>query len=151
MDKYKKLAGFVNETVTAEFIAGDLTNVVKDMLSGVHPMDTLMSPGWTLRDILSVQGFYVVPEIVEELIACYVGRFLRLAAVEFGINPNTLQSARKMGPILMSTNVSEKDAVDLAIAKMQQEIGVPVTVDTFKAEQLIKARDNAVKAAFGQQ
>ena len=144
MDKYARFAQFVKKEFTADFIANQITNVIDDVMNGNHPKDSPISIAWNVGDLLRVQGFYVVPEIVGELISCFMGRAHRLTAMNFGINPSTPATLRRMIPILKSTDYAEEAAIPIAIELMKQKIGVPHTVDEIGANRLIAKRDVAL-------
>ncbi len=145
MDKYHRLAGFIRSKVTSEFLVNEVTAIVKKMTEGKFAMSEAVSFAWTIRDVLEVQGFYVIPDIVEELIACYVARFTRAAAIKFRVNVDLASSLRHMRPILMSTNEIEYAAVPLAIEQIKKVIGVPTEIDHIKARKLLDKRQHLLE------
>jgi hypothetical protein len=144
MDKYKKMAVFLKQSITPEFIAEGVTKNVDMFVNSSLPMDAKVAIAWNRRDILEVSGFYVVPDIVQEFISCYIGLLKHAVGREqFNINFNIPSTQRKMGPIIMATKKAELAAIPIAIAQMETHIGIPLHVDIVKAEKLMAKRNEA--------
>ena len=149
MNKFEKMSAFIDTKVTPEFISDEVTKVVVDLVKGEFPPNATVTLSWTVKDILEVRGFYVVDGIVQELIAAFMGRFMRLVAIEkFNIKLTPI-SAEKLFDIAMSTNEKELVAIPMVIQQLRQKIGEPIEIDTEKAEILIAQRDNNVAQMMG--
>jgi hypothetical protein len=146
MDKYSKLELKMKSVVTSGFLARDITNIIKEMIDGKYPATTQVSIVWTLHDVLQVQGFYLIEDIIREFMSAYLGRLFRIAAIEEGINIATPTSARRIGEMLRSTDKIEEAALPLIIEEAKRTIGVPLFVDYKKASMLVAQRDNYLKS-----
>jgi hypothetical protein len=150
MDKYSRLATMVKDKITPDFIANEIVTIVTELMNGKHGRNEELSLFWTVGVVLDVSGFYVNYDIVQELIASYMGRLLRMAAKQYGINLNITakSSVRKMTGILNSTNTAETAAIPIAIERMKTKFGIPTHIDSDKAQELISIRDAAVYRAM---
>ncbi len=143
MNKIDRLAELVRTKVTAEFLANEMVGIVNDLLAGNVPLTAPVTLSWTVGDVLGVRGFYLIDDILSELLSCYIARLVRIAAIQSGINLSAPSTLQKIAPILLSTAAAEEVAVVLAIERMKFEIGIPAEIDTAKAHELAAIRDAA--------
>lgn len=152
MDKYTHLKNGVAEICDTTTLVDEVSGMVSDWFEvnteiGLHA-NAYSATGWTLKDILEIKGWYVVPAIIEEAINEYLGALIVETAPTFGIDVSKRdrRHARKMSEAMAAADKAIAEAIPLIIEKLRAVHGDPEFVDLQAAKKLIERRNAALEA-----
>lgn len=141
--KYKELK-LVMSKADAAFIAKDVIAITNEVLDGKYTGDTFFAPGLTVHDVISVNGFFTSPEVMEQIASVYIGRLFREAAKRCKINLDDSLEVMKCIPIMDLSTKLEKSAAKIAVAALTKKHGHPINVDQQGINRLMEVVTEAV-------
>ena len=135
--KFKAYKLFVSK-IPATHFAEQVGEVISEVLAGKWTRDTMMAPGILVGDLLDIPGFYQDARIVQQITSAYVGRLLRMAAInQFKIDLEDPEQFMKTLPVLEATMVRENVATAQVVRDITKKHG-KVELDQAKVQALLK-------------
>lgn len=147
--KFKELKLLMSKA-DAPFLAKDVIGIINEVMTGKYDMDAMLSPGLTVRDVLSVNGFYTSHEVIEQIAAVYGGRLFREAAKRCGINLEDSLEVSKCVPIMDLSTKLEKAVAKIAVAALIKKHGLPDVPDEAGIQRLMTTINKTVMDQMAQ-
>jgi hypothetical protein len=128
MDKYTKLELRMKKIVTVDILVDTIVDIMNEMTEGKYSPSTQVGAVWTLRDVVEVQGFYLIEDIIRDLVSACIGRLFRMAVIDEGINLETPMNIKRITAMLDATYPVEEAALPLIIERATTVIGIPAFI-----------------------
>jgi len=134
----------IEKIITPKFLGKIWMEVVDDIVSGKESREQMISPSWTVQDIMDVGHFWCVHEIVNEMIACIIGRTVRLY-LEHKSTVNVFSDPEFLIELMASTDHVQHQTVNMIISAADV---TNAKIDHEKMKQLLVKRTDFVQSRF---
>lgn len=133
---YKKM---LNTLVTEHYLITSVTEIIGEILNGLWSDSELISPVYTVGDLRTINGFYTMSWIIQDMVGAMVGRSANLCARQCGIDLADLSIAPHLVESLADLSKLEASVLPKLLERLRKTYGDPVLIDE-QAGQRLKQR-----------
>lgn len=127
--KFRRYEQMIVQSVTCQMLQDTIIGVIDEILSCKWPSDTQMGSSYTVGDLQKINGFYIMPWILYDMIGAVIGRTARLCAEECNLDLHDPRLALSLFNSLALTRDVEDEAFPIILEQLIARFGDPITPD----------------------